>query len=180
MKLNNAGKIELRKRVEAKLNDIDFNCMIKMNTEAYIYSVFWDDYLDKYNYTKERTEDIKIDTNIEKGNYNTFVATYPNEQYIAVQYFENIKDLVQNDPKELYNILDEQYKNDNFSEGQKFVDFVKSLREKIKNAEPSKYKFDDQNIIIVDSYNTIYKIKSTSIMKYTVEFDEYDVENTNK
>lgn len=164
--------------VYSKVNDKDFNCMIKIDWENKIYSVFWDDYLEANNYTKDRTEEIDINADIEKGDFNTFMPAYLNDQDIAIRYFDDLKYKLKNNPNELYyDLLDSEYKEKRFPSTDLFVDFLTEIRTRIDKMEVNKYKYEGDKISVVDNYENIYTFKISSVMEYKVLLDNYTVKN---
>ena len=164
--------------VYSKLNNADFNCMIKINMESKSYSVFWDDYLEQYNYTKDRTEEIDINAELESGDYNTFIPAYPNNQDIAIKYFDDLKYKIKNNPNELYNyILDEQYKEKRFPSTDIFVEFLSDIKDRLENIDIKQYKFEEKQISVVDNYDNIYTFKISDVMEYKVLLDNYTIKN---
>ena len=152
--------------------------MMKINMESKTYSVFWDDYLEQYNYTKDRTEEIDINAELESGDYNTFIPAYPNNQDIAIKYFDDLKYKIKNNPNELYNyILDEQYKEKRFPSTDIFVEFLSDIKDRLENIDIKQYKFEEKQISVVDNYDNIYTFKISDVMEYKVLLDNYTIKN---
>lgn len=164
--------------VYTKVNGNDFNCMIKIDWNNNNYSIFWDDYLEKNNYTKDRTEEIDIESNIEESDFNTFIASYPNNQDIAIKYFDDLKYKIKNNPNELYNdLLDSEYKEKRFPSTDQFAEFLEEIKYRISNMDITQYKFDNNQISVVDNYENIYTFKISNVMEYKVLLDNYTIKN---
>ena len=164
--------------VYSKVNNKDFNCMIKIDLTNKRYSIFYEDFMNKEKYTKERVDEIKLtDSNIEQNDYNTFIYSSFNNQNIAIQYFSDLKEKMKNDRKILYNILDKEYKKKRFDNYEKFKNYLKNLNERIDRLDISKYKFLDNRIKIIDNYNNIYTFIIGDFMKYSIVMDDYTIED---
>lgn len=163
--------------VYTKINNVPFNCMIKLDVENERYSVFWEDFMKKNNYTKDREDEVKIDKNIEKNDYNYCMIVSATKEYIVVQYFQDLKDKMLNNPQELYNILDEGYKNKRFSTYDTFVKRVNTIKDIINKSYLTKYKFENNKIKIIDNYNNMYSFLTSGVMQYKVLLDDYTIED---
>ena len=164
--------------IYSKINNNDFNCMIKMDFDSKRYSIFWDDYLEKHNYTKNRTEQVDINRDIKGQDYNIFTPVYPNNQDIAIQYFEDLKYKIKYNPNELYNyLLDEEYKTKKFPSVESYSEFLKDMNEKLDNMDITQVQFEDNQIVLGDNYDNIYTFKISSAMKYKVLLDNYTIKN---
>lgn len=164
--------------VYTKINDVTFNCMIKIDMENERYSMFWEDYMKKNNYTKSREDETKIDKNIEKNNYNYCMIVYATNEFIVEQYFQDLKDKMLNNPQELYTMLDEEYKNKRFSNYDTFVTRLNAIKDIINKSNLTKYKFEDNIIKIIDNYNNMYSFVTSGVMQYKVLLDDYTIEDS--
>ena len=163
--------------VYSEINNNEFDCMIKTDWRNGYYSIFWDDYLEKNNYKKDRTEEVNLSSNIKNGEYNKFIIASPDKPYISVQYLDNLKNKMKNSPMELYNILDEEYKEKRFPNNEVFSQFINDFSERIDKLSVQKYKFEDNRISILDNYNNVYVFKTSGVMEYKVLLDNYTIEN---
>ena len=164
--------------VYSKVNNKDFNCMIKVDLMNKRYSIFYEDFMKKENYTKDRIDEVKLaDSNIEQNDYNTFIYSGSNNQNIAIQYFSDLKDKMKNDRKILYDILDKKYKKIRFDNYEKFENYLNNLNERIDRLDISKFKFIDNKIKIIDNYNNMYTFEIGDFMKYSIVMDDYTIED---
>lgn len=164
--------------VYTKINNVSFNCMIKIDMENERYSMFWEDFMKKNNYTKNREDETKIDKNIEKNNYNYCMIVYATNEFIVEQYFQDLKDKMLNNPQELYTMLDEEYKNKRFSNYDTFVTRLNAIKDIINKSDLTKYKFEDNIIKIIDNYNNMYSFVTSGVMQYKVLLDDYTIEDS--
>ena len=164
--------------VYSKVNNKDFNCMIKVDLMNKRYSIFYEDFMKKEKYTKDRTDEVKLDdSNIEQNDYNTFIYSSSNNQSIAIQYFSDLKEKMKNDRKMLYDILDKEYKEKRFDNYEKFYNYLNNLNERIDRLDISKFKFLDNRIKIIDNYNNMYTFEIGDFMKYSIVMDDYTIED---
>lgn len=164
--------------VYSKVNNKDFNCMIKVDLMNKRYSIFYEDFMKKEKYNKDRTDEVKLDdSNIEQNDYNTFIYSSSNNQSIAIQYFSDLKEKMKNDRKMLYDILDKEYKEKRFDNYEKFYNYLNNLNERIDRLDVSKFKFLDNRIKIIDNYNNMYTFEIGDFMKYSIVMDDYTIED---
>ena len=164
--------------VYSKVNNKDFNCMIKVDLMNKRYSIFYEDFMKKEKYTKDRTDEVKLDdSNIEQNDYNTFIYSSSNNQSSAIQYFSDLKEKMKNARKMLYDILDKEYKEKRFDNYEKFYNYLNNLNERIDRLDISKFKFLDNRIKIIDNYNNMYTFEIGDFMKYSIGMDDYTIED---
>ncbi len=164
--------------VYSKINNKDFNCMLKIDLANNRYSIFYEDFMNKEKYTKNRTEEITIDdSDIEKNDYNIFIVSNLSNQNIVIQYFSDLKNKMKNDRMELYNSLDKDYRAKRFPNYEKFEQFLNSINDRINKLDISKFKFSDNQIKIMDNYDNIYTFKTSDIINYTIIMDDYTLED---
>lgn len=159
----------------------EFNIIIKTDSENNTFSIFLNDYLEKYNYSKNmQTKNIKIsESNIEKNDYNQFKYINISENQMPKYYLNNYIKLIKSNTKLAYNLLDEQYKQKRFPTFNEFDTYTQG-KEYMQGAI-SKYKIikkDDYTIYVCeDTYGNVYIFKETTLMDYTVQLDNYTIEN---
>lgn len=167
--------------VYAYIGSEEFNIVIKTDSENNTFSIFLNDYLEKYNYSKNmQTKDIKISENgIEKNDYNQFKYKNISESQMPKYYLNNYIKLIKSNAKLAYNLLDEEYKQKRFPTFNEFNTYAQG-KEYMQGAI-SKYKIikkDDYTIYVCeDTYGNVYIFKETALMDYTVQLDNYTIEN---
>lgn len=167
--------------VYAYIGSEEFNIVIKTDSENNTFSIFLNDYLEKYNYSKNmQTKDIKISENsIEKNDYNQFKYKNISENQIPKYYLNNYIKLIKSNTKLAYNLLDKNYKQKRFPTFNEFNTYTQT--KEYMQATISKYKIikkDDYTIYVCeDTYGNLYIFKETALMDYTVQLDNYTIEN---
>lgn len=167
--------------VYAYIGEEEFNILIKTDSENNTFSIFLNDYLEKYNYNKNmQTKDIKISENsIEKNDYNQFKYTNMSENQMLKYYLNNYIKLMKSNTKLAYDLLEPEYKENRFKTLNEFNNYAQG-KEYMQGAI-SKYKIipkDDYTIYMCeDIYGCTYIFKEKALMDYTVQLDDYTIEN---
>lgn len=167
--------------VYAFIGNEEFNIMIKTDSENNTFSIFLNDYLEKYNYNKDmKTRDIKISENsIEKNSYNQFKYTNISENQMPKYYLNNYIKLMKSNKKLAYDLLEQEYKQKRFPTFNEFDSYTQA--KEYMQATISKYniiKKDDYTMYVCeDTYGNVYIFKEIALMNYTVQLDNYTIEN---
>lgn len=166
--------------VYATLNEKDFNVLLKIDLKNNLYSIFWNDYIEKNNYNENmECNNITIDnTELIKNNYNTFKYVNATMDYIVTQYFGDYRNLMKKSPKGAYEKLNLEYRDKRFNG---YEDFKKSLEKKNElNIKIDKYmlnNFENYNqYICIDQYGNYYIFTEKGIMDYEVILDTYTID----
>ncbi len=167
--------------VYAFIGNEEFNIVIKTDSENNTFSIFLSDYLEKYNYSKiMQTRDIKISENsIEKNDYNQFKYTNISENQMPKYYLNNYIKLMKSNTKLAYSLLEEEYKKNRFSTFDEFNSYAQEKKD--IQVSISKYKIvkkDNYTIYVCeDTHGFVYIFKEIALMNYTVQLDNYTIEN---
>lgn len=167
--------------VYAFIGSEEFNIIIKTDSENNTFSIFLNDYLEKYSYSKDmKTKDIKISENsIEKNDYNQFKYTNISENQMLKYYLNNYIKLMKSNTKLAYNLLEQEYKEKRFPTFSEFNVYTQGKG--YMQTTISKYKIikkDDYTIYVCeDTYGNVYIFKEKALMNYTVQLDNYTIEN---
>lgn len=162
------------------------------NDGTYNTKIFFKVVLDTNNFTYEVTkmtkckniEDINIDEKIEEieeNENNKYVYNRISDREVMEKYIVYYENLIKNNPKKAYELLNEEYKEKRFNTYNKFSEFIKKRKETLndikivgvktyKNNEIEKYILTDQN-------NMNYIIEETSPMNFNIQLDDYTISN---
>lgn len=168
--------------VNAEINNKDFNIIIKLDQINHTYSVFLEDYIQKYNYTEDmKKEEITINNDsIETNGYNSYINMEITESYIVSQYFSEYKTKMLNDPKEAYHLLDIEYSQKKYGNYEKFKNYVENNKQKIKSANIKKYQMNEHNgikeYVCVDTNDKYYIFIEETVAQYKVVLDTYTID----
>lgn len=127
-----------------------------------------------YNSTEMRNE---IDLNANNKVTNQLIS----DREMCNLYFNNYKNLLLNSPKEAYDLLDPEYKAKRFPQYEQFEKYVKENEDHLTRAklkEDYRRNYDDYYLYTIkDTYDFMYVFKETAVQEYTVQLDDYTLEN---
>ena len=185
VKINKMYSYELKSSINIyfvyiSIDGEDVNLLIKTDSENMTFSIFLQDYIDKYSYSTEMNiENIKIsDDQIQKNDDNQYKYSNITDEYMAIQYMNSLKNNLISDPEYTYNsLLEEDYKLKRFGNYENFKKYIEDNKEEINNINISKYMVNNYEkyteYVCMDQYENYYIFKQNAIMDYTVKFDNY-------
>lgn len=160
----------------------EFNISVSLDMLNNTFSIYPQEYMQKYNYDKLNVGDnleFNIES-IENRNDNTFEYKIISDEEISQEYLSNYKYCMLYDVEYAYELLDEEYKNKRFLKLSDFQNYIKENWQNIQNMMITKYSVEIKDgytqYLCVDNYQNNYIFKATSVMKYTVLLDNYTVE----
>ncbi len=165
--------------VYALLDNKDFNLIVKVDNENGAFSIYPQEYMEKYNYSQDIVpEKVTInDKSVSKNSSNNIRYAKITDDYIASDYFNQYKKRMIGDPEYAYSLLNEEYKNARFGSVDEFKKYVNSNKEEIEGLEVQQYLKntykDYTQYVCKDQYENIYIFDAKSIMDYEVELDDY-------
>lgn len=168
--------------VDARIDNKELNLLIKLDKTNNTFSIFLEDFIEKYNYTKEMSkEDINISTdNIEKNDYNGNIKINATDSYIISQYFSDYKMKMIYDTEEAYNLLDETYRERKYGRLDDFKNYIDNNKQTIEFANISKYQMsevgDTTQYVCIDTNGKYYIFMVDSPAKYKVALDTYTID----
>lgn len=159
----------------------EIKLLVKTDSKNSTFSIFPGEYLEKYGYNEQtNVESINIlEDEILANEYNTFKYSNVSDEQMAIYYFEDLKNKVFEE-NGLYNILDENYRQEKFSSIEKYNLYLNNLKNDVINRSIVQYKVSNEDgynvYILVDQEDNYYIFKENAIMDYTVILDTYTVE----
>lgn len=118
---------------------------------------------------------------IKSQGINTYTISNIEKKSFGVLYFNDYINKVQQDINSAYGLLDAEYKNNKFKnveEFEKYIDSIYNLAY-LQAIAIELIEGEEYNIYVCrDQYDNIYIFKETSIMKYTVQLDDYTIKNS--
>ena len=118
-----------------------FDVIVVTDSENSVFEIYPQDYMEKYQYMNLKEGDV-IDIqigDIVKKEYNTFNYSNISNEQVAQDYFNEFKQLMQNDSAEAYELLDEEYRNKRFGSLEAFQTYLNNNRNEIEKTILSKY-----------------------------------------
>ncbi len=118
---------------------------------------------------------------IENLEYNSIEYVHVTNQQMAEKYFTNYKQLMINNLEQAYKLLEKEYQTKRFSTYEIYNEYIQNNISYIKQAVPENISirdYDDyKEYTCKDQYGNIYIFKETAVMEYTVQLDDYILEN---
>lgn len=116
---------------------------------------------------------------VDKNDFNTFKYKNTDSQTVAMDYFNNYKNLLSNNAEALYNVLDEEYREKRFGSLEDFQQYLNSNREELEGANVSSYLVNNYEnyteYVCKDQYENLYIFRATAVMKYSLLLDTYTI-----
>ena len=168
--------------VNFSVNNIQDKIIIKLDNKNKTFSIFLEDYMDKFEYSKDMSKDnIEIpDTEIEINNYNKFTYAQVEDATIVKGYVDLYKTLAINNTVKAYEYLDEEYKQKRFGSFENYKKYVQENTNEINQIQPTEYlinRYDDYTEYVAkDSNGNMYIFKETSVGEFTLILDTYTLE----
>lgn len=187
LNIENIFKIDLDENItiiltNAKLNNKDFKTLIKLDKLNDTYSIFLDDFMEKYNYGKDMSkQDININTNsIDENSFNSKIKVNTTETNIVSQYFVEYKGKMINDTKVAYELLNEEYRQKKYGSYENFENYVKNNEKKILYSSIDKYQITENDgikkYVCLDKEGRYYIFIEKDITHYEVVLDTYTID----
>lgn len=167
---------------ELELNEHSLNLLIKMDYTNNTYTIFENEYIEQYNYSKDMSLDaINIeDDNIQNNGYNIFIPANISLKDVAQEYYYDFKNKMLTNAQESFNILNEEYRLAKFGTFEQYNEFIIENMQDIQSASIESYMVNDYNdyteFVCVDNKGRYYIIKENKIMDYEIMLDTYTVD----
>lgn len=162
----------------------DFINMVKVDEANKTFSVFLEDYINKYYEDKLKIgKEIEFETNDDidnKNNYNKYDTVNVTDDVYVTDLMLKFKQEIMYDSEIAYMHIDEEYKRKKFEDFQSFKDYISSNLAKIISSKINKYSkksYDDYNeYICIDQNGKYYIFREKSVMNYGIILDTYTMD----
>lgn len=158
-----------------KIDDVFFIVNIDMSTSLFSIEPIYE----KYN----SIEEIKMrnfDTNIKENNENKIIQTVSNYEESVKEYIDLYKRLALGAPEQMYNLLDEEYRNTKFRSVENFKNYIAKNKQKIIGIKAEKYqatKNDEYTqFVCIDQNENYYIFREYAVLNYKVILDTYTID----
>lgn len=187
LNVEDAFEIDIDKNIkliltESKLNNVNFPTLIKLDKQNNTYSIFLEDYINKYSYDKNMDrKSINISSKlIEENSFNSKIEVNITEPFIVSQYFVEYKGKMINDTETAYELLNEEYKQKKYGSYENFKKYVDTNKQRIMSASIDKYQIIEKNdikkYICVDKDGRYYIFSAKDVIHYEVMLDTYTID----
>lgn len=168
------------------LLDKEKQAQLIVKTDSYTgtFSIYPQEYIEKKNYDKNsiqsnfNTEKIQY---ITKNNHNQYKINQITDKIMAQYYLYDYGDMVSNHLEKAYGLLNETYKEKRFPTYEEYANYIQTSNKIYNLLELKSYSVKQkegyQEFTCEDQYGNIYIFEEKSIMQYTVQLDNYTLEN---
>ena len=120
-----------------------------------------------------------LDT-IEKNYSNTYLNNNMSDEDISKEKFNNFKLLILRKSEDLFNLLNEEYRNKKFGDYNGFSQYIDSNYDRLRTINLSMYQVTEENgykqYVLLDQDDRYYIFKETSENKEEIFLDTYTVD----
>lgn len=117
---------------------------------------------------------------IEANENNVFQYQTANYEYVIKQYISTFKRLATSNSDILYNMINEEYRNNKFNTIDLFKKYLENNKQEIQTANLQKYQVKDydgyRQYVGIDQYNNYYIFNEKTIMDISIFLDTYTVD----
>lgn len=167
--------------VHSKLNTEDVYELVYLDADNATYEI---QQLQETDYTniKNGTIDNKLihEESIKSNGNNSYSLNVLNDENFATFYYTVIKNLMQSNQMELYNILNTEYRENRFENFEDFTEYCNSMNQLIIDKDLYKYGKSTNNgieqYICQDDIGTTYIVNVKSNTDIEVLLDDYTIE----
>lgn len=160
----------------------DFSMMVKVDSSNKTFSIFLQDYVQKYYNTIKEGDALQINVNgtIEPNEYNTYEYKHISDEEYVQDLFNQFKKEILFDRELVYNRLDEEYRTKKFDSLEDFVQYCKkNVRQNVVMSF-SQYKKEKEDgytrYVCLDQNGEVYIFNENAVMDYTLILDTYTVD----
>lgn len=146
--------------------------------------------LQENNQNTININDIENDTSYVQGplkqeiedlEYNSIEYIHITDREIAQKYFSNYLQLMINNPEQAYLLLEKEYQTKRYKTYEIYNDYLQNNINYIKQTTLTNISIEDEDgykkYTCKDKYGNTYIFKEISVMQYTVQLDDYTLEN---
>lgn len=168
--------------VNATLNEKDFNMLVKLDFSNNAYSLFLQDFIEKYGYNESMTaEQININNqSITDNGYNKLMNFTVSDDYVMTEYFSDFRMKMLQNPERAYELLNEEYRNAKFGNYEEFQKYVSDKRQEIESASIQEYTVEEydgvKKYVCIDQNNKYYIFNQNTLYSYDVFLDTYTID----
>ena len=160
----------------------DFNIMVRMDKENDAFSILPSTYMNKHNYLKLELGDVVNDKfeSIEKNEYNSFNYEKIKDNEMILNYLSDFYYRANYEPEYAFKLLDPEYRLKRYQNDIEEFKTNMQYREiaTLNNYNYKEYKDEGYTIYqCEDGYGLRYIIKETAVMQYTIQLDDYTLDN---
>ena len=167
--------------IYAKQNDSDKYILVYLDSTNYTYRIENIEQED-YNNIKNNIVNNKfiLSDYIQNDGNNSYSIDILTDEDFAGIYYDIVKNLIDSNENELYNILNKEYKEKRFPDSSSFIKYCTSMKNLLQNTYITKYNKEIENgteiYTCVDNLDNIFTIKVITNVNFEVQLDDYTIE----
>ena len=159
----------------------DFQTIIILDRINGTFLIIPEIYIKQKNINISENNNLSIykEEKIPDNFYNVYDSNYPSNEKICQNYFLELKDNLRYDIEYAYKLLDNNYKQNKFSNIDEFKIFIMNNFRDIMSRRMEKYSVnEDENLryICQDQYKNIYIFNEISPLNYKIILDTYSID----
>lgn len=165
--------------IYGKCNKIDYKIIIKTDSYNNSFSIFPEEYIVENEYNESNIDsNIKIDgKDIEIKENNTFKYKNISNKDMAINYFNDYIQIINNNIEKAYEMLDEEYKLKRFATIKEYTDYIKTIVVGKETAVVNVSKENENIVYECKNMNNKYIFIEESFMNYKVRLDDYTIDS---
>lgn len=161
----------------------DFSIIVETDSSNNTFYIYPSKYIQKYFKQTEDLEKYNTDIQeIEENDYNTFEFANVEDATVIMDYLSKYKNMLIEDVKKSYDMLDEEYREAKFENESEYEEFINNNKERILSISIKGYKTNKKDdyteYVFIDQNNNYYVFKENYIMNYKVLLDYYTIDST--
>ena len=167
--------------IYAKQNDSDKYILVYLDSTNYTYKI---ENIEQEDYTKLKDNIIDskyvISDYIQPNGSNSYSLGVLTDKDFATIYYDIIKNLINSNENELYNILNKEYKEKRFPDNSSFANYCTNMKDLLQDTYITKYNKEVENGVeiytCIDNIENTFIIKVYSNVNFEIQLDDYTIE----
>lgn len=163
---------------------LDYNkevsIIVKIDSISNCFSIIPPDYIEENQFTEKKLDLIQVDEIVANTN-NQYEYISVTDKMMANSYMEDYAELVLNNAQQAYEMLSEEYKKKRFPTWQEYENYIRTSEKDYKMLRLMSYKVNKKQnyteYICEDQYGNRYIFEEKGVMDYTIQLDDYILEN---
>lgn len=160
----------------------NFKLIVKTDSYTGTFSIYPQEYIEVKQYNENSIQDeFKMDEiqYIAQNDNNEYTVNEITDKIMAQYYLYDYGEIVTHDIKKAYSLLNEKYKEERFKTYEEYEKFIQESKQNYNLLQLKSYSVNEEGneFICKDQYNNTYIFNETSVMKYTLQLDDYTLEN---
>lgn len=158
--------------------------IVKTDSYTQTFSIYPQEYIERNHYDKNSIQSNFNTDGIEyitQNSHNHYVVNEITDQIMAQYYLYDYGDMVSNNLEKAYELLNENYKEKRFPTYQEYANYIQESNKTYQLLELTSYSVKEKEgyneFTCQDQYGNTYIFEEKSIMDYTVQLDDYTLEN---